>query len=896
MTPRAMCRIIFVAFLLLGPLLTEWFSPAQVWGADWYRVTAATTGDKVTGGLETVLNTPAGSCNYNRTIISGTDYREGIWGSVFIGNTGTPFPGAKVELFNADTGQNLGYTIANSELGEPPQFIFPESGRGLEYTGPANIPDDLVFKLRFSDPNNIRPPIYYPDSPTYDGAARLSFNASCYMVDLDNGTVIGGSSASGASQPLYGPGSVAGRVFVRNSGNPITTGVPISLTQAQIFQPLAGSPDTPDLASGPVAYDVTNNHGNFVIDYYSIPSTVTDGTRLFVRFVKTEYISNWYTTYNPSSNVVDERTTPYTLSALDKTRLVQVVLTNTAYSTNYYPPGQQQNGTYIVGQMIANNKISGTISGPGGPAAGAYAEAYVSGVLAGTSNVTGLDGIYTIPELAPFVTYTVKFIPKIGSPYLWEWHTDTRVPGSATPHYTSTVNATIPNVNGVLNAGTTLQGNVQGQGGGLEDVEISVYDATKPYTLSTPISQIVLPAAGSFSFQGMLDTGTYKVYFRPLGTTPLHIAGWYTSIGGTATADPNLAGVIDRTGVSDPYNGNFNMGNITLPLGNVIKGTIYATPSSSPAFGGNQVKVTVLSGTVQIQEFFVSDSDNAVEYNTAPLPDGSYKLLFTPPSPQGIQAGWIGGYYSSSAQYNRTSDISQATTLNIFGSTVSPIDVTLPVGASLLVTVTTKDTQGNQQIYGGVEVRVVDITKPQPYPTIINGFTGSGDGAVRFNGLVPQNVGVYVLPPGNGAPEFLSPVNLTAGSIVTRSVEVTRAAYITGILEADNDPLFNFGTTTNPNVIIQAFRTDNKAEVPLYLTSLSPTGQGNFSYIAKLAGGSYYIKFTALNATPAYLPLWYAQKYNRDSSNTITANPDNTLSHAVTKSCAKEKGRGELKR
>lgn len=864
-----MCRVILAGMMLLLPLLSEWFSPAQVWGAGW-QANLATTGITTPPGTGSgpILNSPSGFCNFDPNNYS----TGGIFGNANVGTGG--IPNIQVDLLN--TSGNLIATTTTQTLG---------NGDTIFYFG-SGIAATLNYKLRFNGASTGRGIVYYPDSPTFEGADTLSFvdSASCQMLDLDTGLPLG--SQGGAGQFLYTKGSVAGRVMVRNSSSVITNGVPISAAQVTLVKGLVTETTVPDIASGLVRTVSTNTRGNFIIDRNSIGS-ITDGTTLFLKFSKTSYTSNWYGTYNPPGYEVDSEANPINFTPLQLSNLVSIILTSTTdYSETYYPPGAQSSGTIILGQMIANNHIQGTVYQPDGTTAatGGKVEAWANGKLASSADIStdGL-GTYDIQKLAPFVGYKLKFYPPTGAPYVGTWYLDTapnyaRTITAAAAITSTVVNETLAGKNGKFIVGGNITGTITLGGGGPSNITVEVVDGSVPITQAQVLTSTVVNIAGSsgiYTISGILEnniyntSAAYKVRFRSTDNPTPFIQGWYATPGGTAVADPTLAAAIPAL-TFEPPTGHDVVASVTIPRGNIIQGTI--TPSSG-SFNG-LVKVTVYSGTIPIQDIFVN---SPYSYFTNPLPNGSYRIQFTAPLPAAGQPGYISGYFGQSGNGNWVANASQATPITILGASVNSVNVQLPLGVGLDVLVQTPDIGGTNKPYGTVEVRVLDTSQAQPYPIIASTLTGINDGIASFRSLPAGTYGLLVLPPGNGAPKFIPNVTLSSG-IVTQTIIVERAAFITGVLSDSDIPHYDFGTVSSPNITIQAYDINsNLTEITLQLTSLIHNIDDSYTYVAKLVGGNYKLKFTVTpTITKTYLPQWYSLKYNRDigGADLLSVSPD----------------------
>jgi hypothetical protein len=857
--------------MLLLPLLSEWFSPAQVWGAGW-QANLATAGITTPSGTGSgpILNLPGNYCEFDTL----HPLNGGIFGTANVRdqnqNPGPPIELVQVDLLDAT---NSTHVISST-------FTTPTLPNGdiIFYFGDTqnpSIPSSLKYKLRFnSNRYSGNVVVYYPNSPTFEAADTLSFNGACQMIDLDTNN---STLPSGVGQSIYSPGSVAGQLLVRNSGNPITTGVPISSAAVILVKGLITQTNVPDITSGIVATSHTDARGNFIFERNGIAAL--DGTSLFIKFFLQNYTTNWYGSYNPPVDSVTDAN-PTTFTPLDLSSLVSVILTRTTdYSETYYPPGAQSSGTIILGQMIANNHIQGTVYQPDGttPATGGKVEAWANGKLASTTDIAS-NGFYDMANLAPFVGYKLKFYPPTGAPYVGTWYLDTapnyaRTITAAAAITSIVVNETLTGKNGKFIAGGNITGTITLAGGGSSKIAVEVFDGSVPITQAQVITSTqvnIINGSGSYTIPNILDNNTYnpstsyKIRFRSTDNPTPFIQGWYATSGGLVVADPTQAIAIPAI-IVEPPTGHDVVASVTIPRGNIIQGTI--TPSSG-SFSG-PVKVTVYSGTIPIQDIFVN---SPYSYFTNPLPNGTYTVQFTPPLTTTV-SGYRSGYFGQSGSGNWVATAAQATPITILGASVNSVNVVVPLGVGLDVIVQTPDITGiNYKPYGAVEVRVLDTSQAQPYPTIASTLTGINDGIARFRALPAGTYGLLVLPPGNGAPKFIPNVTLSSG-IVTQTVIVERAAFITGVLSNSDTPPYDFGTLASPNITIQAYRTDNFVEVTLQLTSLTQNSDNSFTYIAKLVGGNYKLKFTPKTK---YLPQWYSLKYNRDSggANLLSVSPD----------------------
>ncbi|MEI7556758.1 fibronectin type III domain-containing protein [Candidatus Chlorohelix sp.] len=874
MTPRAMCRVILAAMMLLVPLLSECFSPAQVWGAGWQAnfAPASTTPSGTSSGP--ILNSSNGGCDFD----PNNPQNGGIFGNANLGG-GAQVDGVQVDLLNAITGQ----VILTTTTQLPTGYVFP-----IFYFG-SSIPFPLNYKVRFnSNGYNNRGVVYYPNSPTFEGADTLSFvdQATCQMIDLDTGTTLP-LLGSGVSQTLYTPGSVVGRLLVRNSGNPITTGVPISSAAVILVKGLVTQTNVPDITSGIVTTSNTDAHGNFIIDRNSIAS-VANGTSLFIKFSLQNYTTNWYGSYTPPVDSVTDAN-PTTFSPLELSSLVSVILTSTIdYSETYYPPGAQSSGSIILGQMTADRHIQGTVYQPNGttPTTGGRVEAWANGNLASTADIAA-NGTYDIGKLAPYVGYKLKFYPPTGAPYVSTWYHDpaptltyARNITNATPITPTVGTLTITGKDGEFIKGGNLTGTIALESGGptTSNIIVEVFDGSVPITQAAVLTSTVVnitTGSNTYTIPGILENSTYnnpgasyRVRFRSTDYPTPFIQGWYATAGGLVVADPTLA--VAQSFTTEPPTDVPLDFSVTIPRGNIIQGTI--SPSSG-AFDGSPT-LTVYNGTIAVQTIQVTGAGPSYSYFTSPLPNGSYTVHVTPPPPIVGHSGYRSGYFGQSGSGNWVATAAQATAITILGTSVNSVNIVMPLGVGLDVVVRTPDITGTSYTaYGAVEVRVLDTSQAQPYPIIASAQTGFTDGIASFRSLAAGTYGLLVLPPGNGAPKFIPNITLTSG-IITETVTVERAAFITGVLSNSDTSPYDFGTVASPNITIQAYNTNNNlAEITLQLTSLIHNSDNSYTYIAKLVGGSYKLKFTP---TSTYLPQWYHLKYNRDTggADLLTVSPD----------------------
>jgi hypothetical protein len=519
-------------------------------------------------------------------------------------------------------------------------------------------------------------------------------------------------------------------------------------------------------------------------------------------------------------------------------------------------------------------------------------------VLAIESLPTGSDGVYTLNHISPLVNYKIKVSPSTAqlTGDVGQWYSNPQVPAyliqNATPISLPVTGSafTQTGVNVLLRAGQTISGKVTGTNfpGGVQNVEVSVYDASKPISLTSPVFVTTTDSVGNFSFPNGLDAGNYKVFYRPFGApdngggNPQHIAGWFSD----ATSNPALAASI---GITVDTNGTFFcngnplhpscIADQLLPLGSLIYGNIMFSPKPVLPFTG-QVKISVYkvsTGTL-VQEFFrainantLTNNGTTLSYLTAPLNDGTYRIQITQSGSSGVPE-YLGGYYLAGSSPNFTSVYTAATDIVIAGGSSGSYDVIMVQGAALVVHVQSRSDTGVLAEYSGVDVRVTD---PNNQNIVRASSTTDSSGLAHFTSLQAQPYGIYIVPPGSGAPDFSVPVTpLVSGGTITVTRVITRSAFITGILKVTGDAAFNFGDLSTTPLVLEAFKYINGdtlgSSVPVYLTQLFPNQDGTFTYVAKLQGGKYNIKFTI----PGYLPQYYSISYNVNTNSPVDSKID----------------------
>ncbi len=919
MTPRAMCRIVMSALLLFGPLLTEWLSPAQVWGSALNTpsasakavststnpgnelVKAASSATNPGTDSTPIANFPSTFCNYSTNNNSG--FKQGIYGSIkSIVDVSNSILGAQAVLIDAVTNSPIA-TATVRTIGVGSGFQFPDT---IGYTGPANIPETLKFKLYFIPPaGNPLLPQYYPKAVSLSGAATLAFNLNDLVnPDQNCAVIIDGSSPTqfvttnsgqGIEALLYRPGAIAGQVYIRNSGFPITTGVPISNATVSVFTATTAAPNTP---ATPVITTATDINGNFMVDAYSGSTPLPDNSKVWLKFFNgVDYQDHWLSNYNSPYTPVDcdDPCNPSSLTGAQKLQLVNVVVftSGSNYSQFYNPSdGSFPNYSPIIARMVANNKILGKITTDGtNGAVGSYAVAYVGSTPVQQSAPVDATGVYTISKISNYVTYTVKFVTPVGTPYVGEWWNNKRVATNTTANklYTTIpgVAGNFNNVDAILTAGAGLSGKVTVNGSStpIGSVQVSVY-SIDALGKSSIISNTTTDSNGDYSFPGLLDFGNYKINFRDINA--FYIAGWWNGGNpGDTVATEGAAFVLPISSLTPDQ-----VANVALRPGNSIQGVITLNPAPPANFGSFPLRITVYdnTGTV-VQDFNKVITENPVgsglfdgSYSTAALDDGLYKIQFTPPASFQNIPGYLAGFYQNNGADNRVDTIAQADQISVQGTIVAPINITFQQGAGLNLRIFSRDDNNVLSGYNSVNVQVVANVGANPASPVYATQLSSGinpDGMVQFTNLPAGSVRVYIFPPGTGAPSYsLTDVNgnsitsilLTQGQyggttilgtgLVGYTHVVTRSAELIGSFSVTGGGV-NLSTTQ-----IKAYRTDtNNTEVPVVFISpptLNPI-TGLYDFDAKVQAGTYRFKFIP----PApLLPQFYNDKYNFNSGNT----------------------------
>ncbi len=383
----------------------------------------------------------------------------------------------------------------------------------------------------------------------------------------------------------------------------------------------------------------------------------------------------------------------------------------------------------VDAELAVGGSISGTVTGPDGPVAGAPVS--VSGPGYGSAHTDG-DGNYHVVGLAAG-SYTVYF----GSPYLGddtdlmpEYYDDATNWEDATP-VTVALGAETSGIDAALIRGGSISGTVTGPDGAVVGASVSAYEYLPGDLYGYWRGSATTDSLGRYRITG-LSTGTFRVKFTPPSSGPgSDLLEEYN--GGTQWQyDAPLIDV--STGVETPGI------DAVLARGGSVTGIV--TGPDGP-LSNVWVQVSADEGSYSPGYNWSGYTDSTGTYRAVGLRSAAYIIEFSPPS-WGEGSDLFGEYFDNAHDWWNATPVAVTA-----GSETSGIDAELSRGGSISGTVT-----GLAGPITGVAVTASPLI-------------GSGDRTVYtnesghyvLNGLVPGGYTVQFVPlsdgPGSGlAPEY----------------------------------------------------------------------------------------------------------------------------------------------
>ena len=284
-------------------------------------------------------------------------------------------------------------------------------------------------------------------------------------------------------------------------------------------------------------------------------------------------------------------------------------------------------GTTEVTGAEVPSAVSGLVTDAGSaPFAGVDVWAYLptDGFVPpeGARTITGADGRFTFPDLAPG-TYALRYGPPPASGYGPQWNGGATTRGGATPVVVDGSGAPIELDEQLTSQVGSITGTVRGPGG-IPAAGVTV-QAFLPGVFFFPGATAVTPSDGTYTLSG-LGQASYEVVFRPSVGSPLR-SEWFDGSTSRSGATPvavseSTASVADADLVSS---GSLS-GTVTGPTGAPLGGVRVVLFGPTDTWAGSYEAVTASDGT----------------YLLPALAPASYRVRFVPPSSSGLAAQWYG--------------------------------------------------------------------------------------------------------------------------------------------------------------------------------------------------------------------------------------------------------------
>jgi hypothetical protein len=504
---------------------------------------------------------------------------------------------------------------------------------------------------------------------------------------------------------------------------------------------------------------------------------------------------------------------------------------STQNSANLLVVGQYEKVTGVDAILALGSTVSGRVTGDGSGAALADATVFLTGMDEKSGGVqkyttTDADGNYAIRGLSGG-QYTLRVEPAGGN-YLREWWKDQPTERTAT-HFAVGVAATVAGMDVSLPQGASISGTVAADAApsvGLADMSVWVYDDDQNHVAATQTD-----AAGNYTI-GALESGTYRLLFRPNYEDYRFTAEWYDDQASFETSEPiELEATESVRGINALLGGTAT-----------ITGTV--TSEGGPAM--ERVNVTAYTKDGSSPGYAVTD-ENGV-YTIQGMRPGAYTLQFEDYSWSGFATEWWN---------NQAAEVSAEYFSLPAGGTVTR-DASLAQGGTI---------NGTALLEGGGEQWSLEVNAYLDGKFVKSGYTDA-QGAIHLTDLPAGNytlefTGGQGLPKwykdGSG-PESATTITVASGETVNDiHVEIARSAMISGTVtgagssdEALGRVRVSAYSTSKPSVLVSTTSTD---------------GDGEYTLVG-LAAGSYSLLFVAEGRN--YASEWWNDQPTQAASTPIT--------------------------
>ncbi|MGY4644529.1 MSCRAMM family protein [Cellulomonas sp. URHB0016] len=348
-------------------------------------------------------------------------------------------------------------------------------------------------------------------------------------------------------------------------------------------------------------------------------------------------------------------------------------------------------------------RITGTLTGPDGPVAGAHISASSSTAPSG-SGLTSADGTFTIDHLAP-AEYVLRFDAPAGSGLVTEYYADASSRPAATPVRVELGGTTV--VDAELARSARLSGRVTDPAGDpVEGVRVSAFTGA-----SESSGYADTAADGTWTISENLPPGTYTVSFTTWGER--YMPSYYPGVPDGAQASPiDLAPGQQVDGLD-----------VTLLDAGTLR-VVARDASGAPAVGV-PVQLTLSDGSV-LSSTGVTGDEGVVE--VGPVPAGTGRVGF---GMDGTDQPFVPQWFR--APHGTTTKAAQASDVTIAPGVTTEVGATLRTGATITGTVRRPD---------GTPVAAY-LGAYNEDGSVFRTAMSAEDGTYTLRGLTPGRYGVY---------------------------------------------------------------------------------------------------------------------------------------------------------